>query len=281
MSPLQTCSSCCVCCRSKREGKIRLSGGAGLPGGWGQRRWKTSPLLLLWLCLWANGQRCDGKHSRAVVCVGRGEVLRFEFQLSINDTNLGGTFPKTGRFLWDSCVFTHLIVGGWGPVADGAVLWWQVVLAVPGLPAGILHIQVRSVSGEGDDKYGRLTVLDRASPCLPLHLCLPVTVAHPAEAGAEQDAQAHPQDAEEDAGRGGGGWGWGRQRQMQLVLLLARCQDLLYSKCLSVLRSGCTFTALIHIAAPLALANAKGWYDNTNLSLEKRGKNGSDCTDGC
>lgn len=46
------------------------------------------------------------------------------------------------RFQWDLCTFTHVIVGRWGPVADGAVLWWLVVLAIPRLPAGILRVLV-------------------------------------------------------------------------------------------------------------------------------------------
>lgn len=38
-----------------------------------------------------------------------------------------------------------------------------------------------------------------AAPHLPLQLRLPVTVARPAEAGAEQDGEPHAQDAQEDA----------------------------------------------------------------------------------
>lgn len=95
---------------------------------------------------------------------------------------------------------THLVVGRWGPAAEGAVLWRLVVLAVAWVPAGILGVPVRYASREGDEIYGRgLAVVGGASPRLPLNLRLPVTVARPAEAGAEQDGEPHAQDAQEDA----------------------------------------------------------------------------------
>lgn len=98
---------------------------------------------------------------------------------------------------------THLIVGRRGPGGDGAVLGWLEVLAVPRLPAGILRVRVREASRERDEIYGRgLAVIAGAPPCLPLDLRLPVAVARPAEAGAEQDGEARAQDAQEDAGRG-------------------------------------------------------------------------------
>lgn len=75
-----------------------------------------------------------------------------------------------------------------------------MVLAVAWVPAGILGVPVRYASREGDEIYGRgLAVVGGASPRLPLNLRLPVTVARPAEAGAEQDGEPHAQDAQEDA----------------------------------------------------------------------------------
>lgn len=103
----------------------------------------------------------------------------------MNHTNLGAEFQEMDRFLRGLCILTHVVVGRRWPIADGAVLWWLAVLAIPRLPAGILRARVRSVCREGDEIYGGLTVLDGASPCLPLDLRLPITVAGPAEAGAE------------------------------------------------------------------------------------------------
>lgn len=88
-----------------------------------------------------------------------------------------------------------------------------------------------------------------AAPCLPLHLRLPVTVARPAEAGAEQDGEPHAQDAQEDAEGEEEVEDDEEADRSPLALTSGALIQQLYH---GGGHRGCGFTVLIQIAAPLA-----------------------------
>lgn len=122
---------------------------------------------------------------------------------------------KVGCWGW-FVVFSHLIIGRWGPtVGGGAVSWRRVELLAVSLHPCVFAVRLRYVSREGDEVYGMWThLLLAAPPRFPLQFLLPQATARPAEGGAEHDGEAEPQDAQEDPRRGAGGRGrWKTQKK--------------------------------------------------------------------